>query len=325
MTQLAKTFDRIEVVSLPLKTRFRGLQSRELLLFRGQRWAEFCPFSEYPDSEAKAWLAAAIEWASGSVPEPKRTRVPINATLPAVPIEDVENVLTTFGEFRTVKIKVAEAGQDSATDIARINRVTELFPDVNIRLDANGAWSISAAIEFARAILETGCKIQYFEQPVATIDELSQLREKFHNLELGIAIAADESIRRVTDPLEVIRKQAADILILKNSPLGGIEKSLEIVNASDLDVVISSALESSIGLQSGLHLAASLEKLELDCGLGTAVLFEEDIVTEPLLPINGYIELREVEPDEALIKKYSVPKERKDFWLERLERVLELL
>jgi O-succinylbenzoate synthase len=325
VTTAEKTFDRIEVVSLPLKVGFRGLIRREIVLVKGERWAEFSPFVEYPDPESVNWLKATMEWAFGTLPEPKRKRVGINATLPAISPDQVQEVLRDFGDFRTVKIKVAEKGQSSIEDVARIQRVADLYPTVQIRLDANTGWSVSETIEFSRLLQEKKFNIEYLEQPVATIDELSELREKFHNLEIDFAIAADESIRKAQDPLELIRRGAADVLVLKVAPLGGIKPALEIAQASNLGIVVSSALESSIGIQAGLHFAASLENLEFDCGLGTSLLFESDIVDNPLIPEKGFIELRDVEPSELLIQKMRVSEERREFWLKRLERVLALL
>lgn len=325
MTTAEKTFDRIEVVSLPLKVRFRGLTHREIVLVKGERWAEFSPFVEYPDLESANWLKATMEWAFGSLPEPKRTRVGINATLPATSPDQVQQVLRNFGDFRTVKIKVAEKGQSSIEDLARIQRVADLYPSAQIRLDANGGFSVSETIEFSRLLQEKKFNIEYLEQPVETIDELCELREKFHNLEIDLAVAADESIRKAQDPLEVIKRGAADVLVLKVAPLGGIKPALEIAQSANLGIVVSSALESSIGIQAGLHFAASLENLEFDCGLGTSALFESDIVVSPLVPENGFIELREAEPSELLIQKMRVSEERREFWLKRLERVLALL
>jgi O-succinylbenzoate synthase len=325
VTTAEKTFDRIEVVSLPLKVRFRGLTHREIVLVKGKRWAEFSPFVEYPDLESANWLKATMEWAFGSLPEPKRTRVGINATLPAISPDQVQEVLRNFGDFRTVKIKVAEKGQSSIEDLARIQRVADLYPTAQIRLDANGGLSVAETLEFARMLQEKKFNIEYLEQPVETIDDLCELREKFHNLEINLAIAADESIRKVQNPLEVIRRGAADVLVLKVAPLGGIKPALEIAQSANLGIVVSSALESSIGIQAGLHFAASLENLEFDCGLGTSALFESDIVTNPLVPENGFIELRYVEPSEELIQKFRVSEERREFWLKRLERVLALL
>ncbi len=325
MTTAEKTFDRIEVVSLPLKVKFRGLTHREIVLVKGKRWAEFSPFVEYPDLESANWLKATMEWAFGSIPEPKRTRVGINATLPAISPDQVQEVLRNFGDFRTVKIKVAEKGQSSIEDLARIQRVADLYPTAQIRLDANGGLSVAETLDFARILQEKKFNIEYLEQPVETIDDLCELREKFHNLEIDLAIAADESIRKVQDPLEVIRRGAADVLVLKVAPLGGIKPALEIAQSANLGIVVSSALESSIGIQAGLHFAASLENLEFDCGLGTSALFESDIVANPLVPENGFIELRDVEPSEQLIQKFRVSEERLEFWLKRLERVLALL
>ncbi len=325
MTTAEKTFDRIEVVSLPLKVKFRGLTHREIVLVKGKRWAEFSPFVEYPDLESANWLKATMEWAFGSIPEPKRTRVGINATLPAISPDQVQEVLRNFGDFRTVKIKVAEKGQSSIEDLARIQRVADLYPTAQIRLDANGGLSVAETLDFARILQEKKFNIEYLEQPVETIDDLCELREKFHNLEIDLAIAADESIRKVQDPLEVIRRGAADVLVLKVAPLGGIKPALEIAQSANLGIVVSSALESSIGIQAGLHFAASLENLEFDCGLGTSALFESDIVTNPLVPENGFIELRDVDPSDELIQKFRVSEERREFWLKRLERVLALL
>lgn len=325
MTKVEKTFDRIEVLSLPLRNKFRGLETREVLLLKTERWAEFSPFAEYPDQECVPWLESALEWASSDLPAPKRDRIPVNAILPAVQPHEVEKALQPFRDFRTVKIKVAEKGQDFGEDLARIRRVIELMPQVRIRLDANGAWDVPMAIEFARLLQELEVRIEYLEQPVKTVDELSELREKFHNLEINFAIAADESIRKASDPFEVIHRQAADVLVLKNAPLGGIANCLRIADATNLGVAISSALESSIGLQSGLQLAASVDNLDFDCGLATVALFVEDVVDEPLLAHNGYIELRALEPSEKQMKKLAVSEERKQFWVSRLERVLELL
>lgn len=325
MTTAEKTFDRIEVVSLPLKVKFRGLTHREIVLVKGKRWAEFSPFVEYPDLESANWLKATMEWAFGSIPEPKRTRVGINATLPAISPDQVQEVLRNFGDFRTVKIKVAEKGQSSIEDLARIQRVADLYPTAQIRLDANGGLSVAETLDFARILQEKKFNIEYLEQPVETIDDLCELREKFHNLEIDLAIAADESIRKVQDPLEVIRRGAADVLVLKVAPLGGIKPALEIAQSANLGIVVSSALESSIGIQAGLHFAASLENLEFDCGLGTSALFESDIVANPLVPENGFIELRDVDPSDELIQKFRVSEERREFWLKRLERVLALL
>lgn len=305
-------------------TKFRGLSHREALIFKGtKRWAEFSPFIEYSDQEASNWLAAALSFANQDLPKLNRTSIGVNATLPAVSPDQVEDVLRKFGEFSTVKIKVAEIGQTLTDDIARVLKVTTSYPNVRIRLDANGNFSPEQALELLAQIpLE---RLDYFEQPCASIEELVELRTTIKHLRLNVLIAADESIRKASDPLEVAQRQAADIVMLKVQPLGGIERSLEIARQTGLRAVVSSALETSIGLSQGAFLAAALPELEFDCGLGTLSLMESDMSLAPLLPVAGRITPREIQPDAALLKKYEASPERTQWWLERLERCFDLL
>jgi O-succinylbenzoate synthase len=207
--------------------------------------------------------------------------------------------------------------------LARVRRVRELFPDVNIRLDANGALDVESALFMASELNSIG--LEYFEQPVATIAELKLLKQQLELNGIELKIAADESIRKAQDPLLVAQEQAADIAVIKVQPLGGISRALKIAKESGLEVVVSSALESSIGISQGLHLAGALPDLRYDCGLATAALLEADVTSEPLLPTNGAIEIREVEPEQELIEKYSASEERHQWWLNRIERCLELL
>jgi O-succinylbenzoate synthase len=305
-------------------TKFRGLSHREALIFKGtKRWAEFSPFIEYSDQEASNWLASAISFANQELPKLNRSSVGVNATLPAVEPEQVETVLAKFGEFSTVKIKVAEVGQPLIADVLRVLKVAELYPDCRIRLDANGNFKPEQALELLAQIpLE---RLDYFEQPCASIDELVELRKTISHLKLEVLIAADESIRKAADPLEVARRGAADIVMLKVQPLGGIENCLEIALETGLPAVVSSALETSIGLAQGAYLAAALPELAFDCGLGTLSLMESDIASEPLLPVGGRLTPREVEPDQSLLQKYQASPERTQWWLARLERCFELL
>jgi O-succinylbenzoate synthase len=305
-------------------TKFRGLSHREALIFKGtKRWAEFSPFIEYSDQEASHWLAAALRFANQDLPRLHRESVGVNATLPAVSPDRVEAVLSKFGEFSTVKIKVAETGQTLIDDIARVLKVTSSYPDVRIRLDANGNFSPEQALELLAQIpLE---RLDYFEQPCASINELVELRTTIKHLGLKVLIAADESIRKASDPIEVAEKHAADIVMLKVQPLGGIERSLEIARQTGLRAVVSSALETSIGLSQGAYLAAALPELDFDCGLGTLSLMESDITLQPLKPVAGRITPREIQPDAALLQKYQASPERTKWWLERLERCFDLL
>ena len=321
---LADLVSAARIVSLPLRTKFRGLEEREALLFEGPNgWAEWAPFVEYTDEEAAVWLAAAIDFSYGELPILHRDRIAVNATLPAVSPDLVERVLTNFGAFSTVKIKVAETGQTITDDIARIQKVRELYPDSKIRLDANGGFEISQAIDLVNGLKTVGIEIEYFEQPVASIAEMAELRLQLSHI--GVKIAADESVRKVSDPLAVAQANAADILVLKAAPLGGISRALAIAAEAELPVVISSALDSSVGLSMGAYLAAAIPDLEFDCGLATSALLAGDVTREPLRADNGFIDVRRVEVDKSKLEIFKAQDHREDWWLERLERVYKLL
>ena len=294
----------IAILALPLRTRFRQIQTREIAIFRGERWAEFSPFVEYDDAESSQWLKAALSWANDPLPQLQRKAIGVNATLPAVENSEIEKVLEPFGVFRTIKIKVAENSSAIDQDIERIRQVRKLYPGVRIRLDANGGFSVDAALDLAEKTQELG--LEYFEQPVATIAELKQLRQKLVERNIELKIAADESIRKASDPLLVAREKAADIAVLKVQPLGGIAPALEIAKDCGLEIVVSSALESSIGISQGLYLAGALPELNYDCGLATAALLAADVTDKPLIATSGEIQIQEVEPTDELIDKYSV-------------------
>lgn len=322
--ELAQLLGAARVVSLPLRTKFRGLNDREMVLFEGPNgWAEWSPFIEYPAEEAAVWLAAAIEFAYGDLPRPQRQTIPVNATLPAVAADQIAKVLGRFGDFKTVKIKVAEKGQTMADDLARIAEVMNLYPHAKIRLDANGGYQVEEALELAKELVKQSVPLEYLEQPVQTIAEMAELKLKLD--ELGVKIAADESVRKVSDPLAVAQANAADLLILKAAPLGGIAAAIQIAKDAGLPVVISSALESSVGLSMGAHLAASLPDLDFDSGLATAALLAGDVTRNPLMPVDGQIEVRRVEVDEALLETFKAEEHREDWWLERLEACYQLL
>lgn len=281
-----------KVVSLPLRVRFRGITEREALIFEGPNGlAEWSPFIEYEDHEARVWLDGAIDQAYG----PKREigNVNVNATLPAVRPDQVFDVLARFGDFDTVKIKVAEVGQSIEDDIARVRAVREAFDGVKIRLDANGGYSIDQAFEVAQHAGE----LDYFEQPCRTIAELAELRLRLNG---AVRVAADESVRKVEDPMAVVHAGAADVLILKAQPLGGVTRALEIAKECGLPVTVSSAIETPVGLQAGFALATALGGNTAH-GLGTLAFFESP---DPM-----------AQPASA---------ERTKWWLERLERCLEV-
>lgn len=310
-------------VALPLVTRVRGIETREAMLLRGPNgWAEFAPFVEYGDEEAATWLAAAVDFGWGDEPELRRDRIPVNATVPAVAPVEVPGVLARFPGIRTAKVKVAERGQTLADDVDRVREVRRaLGPEGRIRVDANGAWNLDEAEHAAHEL--SPFDLEYREQPCGTLDALAELRRRLHDWQLQIA--ADESVRKADDPIAVVRAEAADILVVKAAPLGGIAAALRIVERSGLPAVVSSALDTSIGIAQGARLAAALPDLEFDCGLGTASLLAADVTLAPRLPVDGAIGVDRVEPDAGLLERWTASAERTAWWRDRLQRCQELL
>ena len=311
------------VVALPLVTRFRGIDVREAVLLRGPSgWAEFAPFPEYQDAEAATWLAAAIDDGWGSEPSLVRDVIPVNATLPAAGPSEIDAVLDRFGATRTVKVKVAERGQTLADDVERVRETRRLIgAEGRIRLDANGAWNLDEAEHAVRALEQFD--LEYVEQPCASIDELAELRRRIHRID--VLVAADESVRKAADPLAVARAGAADILVIKAAPLGGIDRALAIVAEAGLPAVVSSALDTSVGLAMGAALAARLPELEFDCGLGTGALLGDDVAVAPVVPVAGAIGTGRVSVDEDGLRRLAAPDERAQWWRARLERCYALL
>ncbi|MGM7697844.1 o-succinylbenzoate synthase [Microbacterium sp. A84] len=318
---LAELLGTARVVALPMTTRFRGVDVREALLFEGpEGWAEFSPFVEYADAEASVWLAAAIDYAWNAQPAPLRDRIPVNATVPAVDAAHVAEVLARFPGCRTAKVKVAEPGQHLSDDVARVHAARDAVgPEGRVRIDANGAWNVDEAERALHALAEYD--LEYAEQPCATVDELAELRARVKYM--GIPIAADESVRKAEDPIAVARAGAADLIVIKAQPLGGIRRALRIVAESGLPAVVSSALDTAVGLSQGATLAASLPQLDFDCGLGTGALFVENVAD--LSPVDGAIPVGRVTPDAARLDRLAAPDDRRDWWLERLSRCHALL
>jgi o-succinylbenzoate synthase len=308
------------VVSLPMRVKFRGILERESLLLRGPAgWGEFCPFPEYGDAEASRWLAAAIEAGWSGFPPPVRSVIPVNATVPAVPAGRVPEVLARFGRVDAVKVKVAERGQTLDDDAARLDAVRAALPDAAVRVDANGGWDVPTAVEALTRLSAVG--LEYAEQPVPTIEGLAEVRRSLQAAGTPVLIAADESVRKESDPLRVARAGAADLIVVKVAPLGGVRRALDIVAQAGLPAVVSSALDTSVGIRAGLALAASLPELPYACGLGTVSLFESDVTLDPLVADDGVIRLRDVTADAGLLSRYAAAPERRDWWLARLRRV----
>ncbi|MFJ4229448.1 o-succinylbenzoate synthase [Paenarthrobacter nicotinovorans] len=324
LPELEELLDSAYVVSLPMRVKFRGIMERETLLLRGPLgWGEFCPFPEYDDDESSRWLAAALEAGWLGFPEPLRAAVPVNATVPAVSADRVPDVLGRFGRVDAVKIKVAEKGQQLSDDLARVAAVRRALPEAAIRVDANGGWDVEQAVEALGALAPYG--LEYAEQPVPTIDGLAEVRRRVSSTATPVSIAADESVRKEDDPLRVARAGAADLIVVKVAPLGGVRRALAIVEQSGLPAVVSSALDTSVGIRGGLALAAGLPSLPYACGLGTVSLFASDITRTPLVADDGAIRLREVSADAGLLEQFAASGDRRDWWLDRLRRVHAVL
>lgn len=308
----------MNVYSIPMRTRFRGITVREGVLLRGPAgWGEFSPFLDYDASVARPWLAAAREAAEDGWPEPLRDRVPVNVTVPAVGPEQAAAVVRDSGGCRTAKVKVAEPGQSRAEEQARLEAVRDaLGPDGRIRVDANGLWDVAEAVTAIGVLDRAAGGLEYVEQPCASVEDLAAVRRK-----VEVPVAADESIRRAEDPYRVRDLEAADVAVLKVQPLGGVRACLRIAEDIGLPVVVSSALETSVGIAAGLALAAALPELEHACGLATVQLLTGDVTPASLLPRDGALPVVRPEVDDALLARWAADPERAAAWRQRLAAV----
>ncbi|MCU1654009.1 MAG: O-succinylbenzoate synthase [Pseudonocardia sp.] len=317
-------FGAARVYAIPLKTRFRGILLREGVVFPGPAgWGEFCPFAEYDDAEAAGWLATAVEQAALGWPAPLRDRIPVNVTVPAVDPERARRIVEESG-CATAKVKVADHADSLAEDLARVAAVrAALGPGGAIRVDANAVWDVPTAVRHIAALDRAAGGLQYVEQPCAEIAELAAVRRQ-----VGVPVAADESIRRAEDPTRVALAGAADIAVIKCTPLGGVRRALRVAGEAGLPCVVSSALETGVGLAAQLALAGALPNLELACGLGTLSLLTGDLLADSPRVVDGYLPVptRVPVPDPALLEHYAHPDpERTRWWLDRLHRVRALL
>ena len=308
--------ETMRVVALPMKTNFRGIKVREVALFKGEYgWGEFSPFLEYSEAESAPWLMSAIEAATKPRPELFRQSIKVNGTMPALNNpEEIEGIVNSFPGVNTFKVKV---GDNLSEDIARLAKVRALRPQAKLRIDVNGNWSVGEAITNLRAIYENIGPLEYVEQPCATVEELRELKEKLQN---NIPIAGDEVLRKARDPFAIDLKGAVDILMLKVQPLGGIARAHKLAKHHNLPVVVSSALESAVGINYGLILAASLPEVNFDCGLGTGSLLATNVAELPI--IDGQIHIREFEPE---FSGNEVAPERYEWWKNLVMKTAELL
>ncbi len=308
--------ESLRVVALPTKTNFRGISVREVALFKGEYgWGEFSPFLEYGYEECAPWLVSAIEAATNPLPTLFRKSVKVNGTIPATNDKSViDSLIDSYNGVKTYKVKV---GNNLSEDIVRLARIRSLGRDIKIRIDVNGLWSVKDALRNLYAFYEEVGPFEYVEQPCATIDELRELKSSIH---IPLKIAVDEAVRKAPDPFAISLDGAADIVMLKVQPLGGIARAHEIAEHHKLPGVVSSALESAIGINYGLALAASFKEMNFDCGLGTGSLLASDVAHLPI--VNGEIEMSEIEPN---FDGLDVSAERYEWWKNRIMKTAELL
>ncbi len=304
---------QIEVFSLPMNVRFRQLERRQGVLITGPAGVgEFSPFEDYDDEESATWLAAALEAADQPFPTAVRTHVPVNCTVPAVGGEQARAIVDGSRGCRTAKVKVAEPGQTLDDDLQRVAVVREVLgPDGRVRIDANGGWTVDEAVHAIAMLAEFD--LEYVEQPVASVEDLAEVRRR-----VDVPIAADESIRRAVDPLRVTELGAADIAVLKVQPLGGVRACLRLAEQIGIPVVVSSALESSVGIAAGIALAGALPELPFACGLATASMFATDVVSESVRPVDGRLEVGRIGPDAQALDAVRADPVTQRRWRRRL-------
>ena len=304
-----------------MRLRFRGITVREGMLIRGEvGWGEFSPFLEYDEAVAAPWLACALEAADRGWPAPRRSAIPVNVTVPACDPARAHAIVRDSAGCRTAKVKVAEPGQTLADDLARVEAVRDaLGPSGRLRIDVNGGWSRDEAVARIALLDKAAGGLEYVEQPCPDVEDLAWVRRR-----VEVPIAADESIRRAEDPYRVRDLEAADIAVLKVQPLGGVRACLRIAEDIGLPVVVSSAVETSVGIAAGVALAAALPELHYACGLATVPLLSGDVTRESLVPVDGALPVRQVSVDDALLVRHAAAPDRATFWAARHAAVAKI-
>jgi O-succinylbenzoate synthase len=304
----------LQVVSIPVKNTFRGIKSREIALFEGPAgWSEFSPFLEYDNKQSATWMKAALEAATKPAPTPLRNEVMVNATLPNIKPGEVEKVLSNFDGCTTIKIKINDFTIDKELLIESLKHV----PNAKFRLDVNGGWTLDEAIVNLKNYEgEFAGLIDYVEQPCIDIADLKVLKN-----ETGIKIAVDESIRKFLGSDLTKLKDVADIAVIKWAPSGGINAALDLIKQISLPVVVSSALDSSVGISHGLALACAIPNLYGACGLATVALLEGDVTSDSLLASKGVIANHKITPDR--ISEFKVDNHRQKWWQDRADLIYE--
>lgn len=334
---LSEITDRARVVTCPLRVPFRGVSEREMMLIEAPSgWVEWSPFTEYDAEESARWLRCAVELGWGSAPAPTVDSVEVNATVPAVDVvaspDAVPQLLERYPGCTTVKVKVAEKGQTLDHDLARVRAVRKTRPGVAVRVDANAGWTVDEAFAAARALTDPaqgGGPLDYMEQPCATVAELAELRRRLGSRGMMVRVAADELIRKSTDPMSVVQAGACDVAVLKAAPLGGVSQVRAIaeeVGRFGVAVTVSSALESAVGMYAGLLAAATLPGYTDDedlavapqaAGLATGSLYAED-VCGPREIVDGRLAVEQVTPSPDRLDALAATAARRDWWFDRL-------
>ncbi|MCA1693062.1 MAG: o-succinylbenzoate synthase [Acidimicrobiales bacterium] len=285
------------VVRLPMRVRLNGSAVREVLLVEGPAgWGECSPLPGYPCAPERA-RAAADEAAFHGWPPPVREVIPVNALIPALPPDEARAAAAAAvsGGYRCLKVKVG-----TGDDVSRVSAVREAAgPAIRIRVDANGAWDIEQAVVMIDRLARFD--LELVEQPVETLEDLAAVRRR-----VRVPVAADESVRSVDDARRLARLEAADVVVLKVQPLGGVLPALAVAEAAGVPGLVTSMMETSVGLAAGLALAAALPELDHACGLATAGFLLADVVADPLLAVDGAIALRRPVPDPGLLERYRM-------------------
>ncbi|NUT91349.1 MAG: o-succinylbenzoate synthase [Saccharothrix sp.] len=305
------------VYAIPLRNRFRGITVREGVLVEGPRgWGEFCAFLDYDDAECVPWWKTAVEAAERGWPEPLRDSIPVNCTVPVVSPERAHAIVAASG-CSTAKVKVADPGTPLSDDLDRVAAVRDaLGPGGSVRVDANAAWDVDTAVRAIRELEKAAGGLEYVEQPCPSLDDLAAVRRR-----VDVRIAADESIRRAEDPVKVAVAGAADVAVIKVAPLGGVRRALEVAEACGLPCVVSSAVETSVGMAAGLALAAALPELDFACGLGTLPLLDGDVASASLVPVDGALPVPRTAPVPDRFAAFAADEATTRKWLDRVARV----
>jgi len=330
LMDLAELLATARVFAIPLHDRFRGVSVREGVLLEGPAgWAEFAPFDDYDDEAALPWLEAAVDTAWNGWPPAVRDSIEVNTTVPVVsPTRAAELVLASG--CRTAKVKVggvdggvlgAQIANSLDADAQRLAAVrAALGRQGRIRIDANAGWTVAQALAAIPVLDEAAGGLEYVEQPCAELVELAQVRRR-----VSVPIATDESIRRAEDPMRVALSGAADIAVVKVAPLGGVSRALRIAERVGLPIVVSSALDSAVGLAAGLALAGALPVLDNACGLGTASLLVGDVSAQTLRPVDGRLRVLRRAPEPDRYAEFAADPATEARWLTRLARIAALL